>query len=70
MAVWFVVDGRNGDGERRYVNDQMPRYTPLLLYMNYSKELDWKMDEAINLVFRYILTILKQDGGGLAQQVS
>ena len=43
LGVWFVVNGRNVDGEWWYSNDQMPSYIPLLLYMNYSKELGKRM---------------------------
>lgn len=46
------------------------KYTPLFFCMNYSKELDWRRGKVINSVFRCILAVFKQDGGGPVQQVS
>lgn len=60
------MDGNSGGGGW-YINEQMWKYTPLLLCMNYSKELDRKKDKVINLVFRCIWTVFKQDGGGAVQ---
>lgn len=48
----------------------MLKYTSLLLFLTNSKELDQKRYEVINLMFRCILTVFKQGGGGTVQQVS
>lgn len=46
LAPWFAMDGKNAVGWQ-YINDQQPKYKPLLLCMSYAKDLGCKTDEGI-----------------------